>query len=161
MKTASCPGEAQRFNKQLLDLGNEKADTAAQDVSCAASIEYSVKYNSIHDRLTADAGHAQDVGTARVDVRLRPDRASMGTYVRAKTPDKGIEAWLGAAGIGYVSLIELGNVFLDFDDWEDPLRAADGTVRSTFDGAPGRRARAVLPLVRRERRAAVSPAPDR
>jgi len=43
----------------------------------------------------------------------------MGTYVRAKTPDKGIESWLGTAGIGYVSLIELGNVFLDCDDWED------------------------------------------
>lgn len=54
-----------------------------------------------------------------VDVRLRPDRASMGIWVKAKTSDKGIENWLSAAGIGYCSLIELGNVFLDFDDWRE------------------------------------------
>jgi len=54
-----------------------------------------------------------------VDVRLRPDRASMGIWVKAKTPDKGIVKWLSEAGIGYRSLIELGNVFLDFEDWQD------------------------------------------
>jgi uncharacterized protein (DUF488 family) len=53
-----------------------------------------------------------------VDIRLRPDRASMGIWVKAKTPDKGIESWLGLGGIGYVSLVELGNVFLDFQDWQ-------------------------------------------
>ena len=57
-----------------------------------------------------------------VDIRLRPDRASMGIWVKAKTPDKGIESWLEAAGIGYRSLIELGNVFLDFPDWQDRYR---------------------------------------
>jgi len=36
-----------------------------------------------------------------VDIRLRPDRASMGIWVRAKTPDKGIEKWLSDEGIGY------------------------------------------------------------
>jgi uncharacterized protein (DUF488 family) len=53
-----------------------------------------------------------------VDIRLRPDRASMGIWVKAKTPDKGIEHWLAAADIGYRSLIELGNVFLEFPDWQ-------------------------------------------
>lgn len=54
-----------------------------------------------------------------VDIRLRPDRASMGIWVKAKTADKGIESWLANAGIGYRSLIELGNVFLEFQDWQE------------------------------------------
>lgn len=53
-----------------------------------------------------------------VDIRLRPDRASMGIWVKAKTVDKGIERWLAEADIGYRSLIELGNVFLEFPDWQ-------------------------------------------
>ena len=53
------------------------------------------------------------------DLRLRPDRASMGIWVKAKTANKGIESWLAEAGIQYYSLIELGNMFLDFDDWQN------------------------------------------
>lgn len=67
---------------------------------------------------------------AVADVRLRPDRSSMGTYAKARTPDKGIEGLLTRAGIQYFSFVELGNVFLDVDDWKtryEPLitRAGD------------------------------------
>ncbi len=57
-----------------------------------------------------------------IDVRLRPDRASVGIWVKARTPDKGIEKWLSEAGIGYRSPIELGNMFLDFADWQERYR---------------------------------------
>ncbi len=57
------------------------------------------------------------IGTV-VDVRLRPDRSSMGAYVKARTPDKGIQGLLTRAGIQYFSFVELGNVFLDFEDWQ-------------------------------------------
>lgn len=51
------------------------------------------------------------------DVRIRPDRASMGAYVKARTPDKGIEKLLSDRGILYRSFLELGNMFKEMDDW--------------------------------------------
>jgi uncharacterized protein (DUF488 family) len=57
------------------------------------------------------------------DVRIRPDRASMGAYVKARTPDKGIEKLLSDVGILYRSFLALGNMFKDMDDWQQPYRA--------------------------------------
>jgi uncharacterized protein (DUF488 family) len=76
-----------------------------------------------------------------VDVRLRPDKSAMGSYAKAKDPDKGIAGLLARDGIGYVSLPELGNVFLEYDDWPERydqfLRAAGPLLFHRLAGVPG------------------------
>ena len=58
-----------------------------------------------------------------VDVRLRPDHAHIGSFARARSPEKGIQALLGAEGLDYASLPELGNVFMDCADWRERFQA--------------------------------------
>jgi len=67
------------------------------------------------------------------DVRLHPQKAMMGAYAKAKTPDKGIQRLLGEAGIRYEWLEGLGNPFMGDEDWADQYRqlmAASGEERA-------------------------------
>jgi uncharacterized protein (DUF488 family) len=57
------------------------------------------------------------------DVRIRPDRAAMGSYVKARGPEKGIERLLSESQIEYRSILELGNMFRDLDDWRPAYEA--------------------------------------
>ncbi len=56
------------------------------------------------------------------DVRIHAERASMGSFVKARTADKGIEKLLAERGIAYRSILELGNLFRDLDDWRPAYR---------------------------------------
>ena len=78
---------------------------------------YTIGYGGRNPQEFLDLLKANEI-KAVVDVRLRPDRSSMGRYVKAKAPSKGIQGLLSRADIQYFSYLELGNVFLDIDDWE-------------------------------------------
>ena len=43
----------------------------------------------------------------------------MGAYVKAVSPEKGIRKLLSRANIGYFSFLELGNLFMDCEDWRE------------------------------------------
>ncbi len=59
---------------------------------------------------------------AVVDVRLRPNRAYSGAYVKAKSENKGIQLKLKTVGIKYYSFKELGNHFMDSEDWSEKYK---------------------------------------
>jgi uncharacterized protein (DUF488 family) len=59
---------------------------------------------------------------AVVDVRLRPDRASLGVYAKFRDARQGIERLIRDAGIEYFSFVELGNLFMGLTDWPDRYR---------------------------------------
>ena len=71
--------------------------------------------------------------TTLVDVRLLPERTRFGSYKKAKESSKGIERLLSDAGIKYVWLRELGNIYMGSDDWREKYRLlleAEGDQRT-------------------------------
>ncbi len=58
---------------------------------------------------------------AIVDVRLRP-RGFRGYYTRSGDPSKGIGGLLARGGVEYLWAEELGNPFMDQDDWAEEYR---------------------------------------
>ena len=91
---------------------------------------YTVGYGGRQPQQFLDALEQHGVETV-VDVRLRPDRTRLRSFVRASDIGKGIERLLSERRIGYVSLIELGNPFMDDDDWRpryERLISAAGEV---------------------------------
>ena len=82
---------------------------------------------------------AKDI-KAIVDVRLRPDNERQRCYVKTQSSDKGIEALLKTAGIEYFFLVELGNIFRDYRDWQERykllLERAGDLLVERFDYIP-------------------------
>lgn len=78
---------------------------------------FTLGYGGLQPRALLNVLSTHGVRTV-VDVRLRPDHASLGSYTLAKSPDKGIQALLKTGNIGYEWLQELGNIFHGLPDWK-------------------------------------------
>ncbi|MGZ4885700.1 MAG: DUF488 family protein [Halobacteriota archaeon] len=83
---------------------------------------YTIGYGGWAPQDFLDALTARGV-IAVVDVRLRPNRAYMGTWVKAKTSEKGIERLLASEGLQYTWLPQLGNVYIDEKSWRELYEA--------------------------------------
>lgn len=85
-------------------------------MSVHQNVAYSIGYGGRNKEQFFDPLKVNGVKTV-VDCRLRPNRASMGMYVRAKDPQRGIERLLREGGIAYASYAsELGNPFFEERD---------------------------------------------
>jgi uncharacterized protein (DUF488 family) len=82
---------------------------------------YTIGYGGRNPQEFLDLLKQKDVKVV-VDVRLRPDHASVGLYAKAKSADKGIQGLFGTVGIDYLSILELGNIFLEYGDWKERYR---------------------------------------
>ena len=62
----------------------------------------------------------------------------MGSYVRARSADKGLEKLLSDQGISYHPILELGNLFMELDDWRpayrELLRQSGDLLAARLDG---------------------------
>src|SRR3569833_921643 len=63
-----------------------------------------------------------------VDIRIWPIRASMGSYMLSKSPEKVIRGLLARDGIGYFSFLELGTPYREMSDWKERYRRLIGAA---------------------------------
>ncbi len=110
---------------RYIDVETSMGDTGLMKV-------YTIGYGGRHPQEFIAILKEQGVITL-ADVRLLPDRTRFGSYKKAKDSSKGIERLLSDAGIEYVWLRELGNIYMDRDDWSEKYRLlleAEGDQRT-------------------------------
>jgi uncharacterized protein (DUF488 family) len=79
---------------------------------------YTIGYGGRQRQDFLDLLHSKSIATV-VDVRLRPEHSSLGIYAKARSAEKGIQGLLATRRIAYVSMLELGNLFLGCADWSE------------------------------------------